>query len=71
MGKIRKKYVSKFMQEFGILCVLKGNSLQKCTVMTISRHEIIFHISVSTSSFFFYSYFGGPFNLILIVSTVV
>ena len=54
--------------EFFVL--LKGNSLQKCTVLTISCHEVIFNISVFTGSFCFHSYFGGPLDLILIVSIV-
>ena len=51
--------------------MLKGNSLQKYTVITVLCHEVIFHISVSTSSFCFHSYFGEPFDLILIVSTIL
>ena len=38
--------------------LLKGNSFPKCTDMTISCHEIIFHISISTSPVCFHSYFG-------------
>ena len=51
--------------------LLKGNPFQKCKVMTISCHEIIFYILVSTTSFYFHSYFGRPLHLILLVSTVV
>ena len=51
--------------------LLKRNSLQKCTAMTISRHDIIFHTSVSTRSFYFHSYFWGPFDAIPIVGTAV
>ena len=51
--------------------MLKGNSLQKYTVMTVLSHEVIFHISVSTSSFCFHFYFGRPFDLILMVSTIL
>ena len=51
--------------------LLKGNPLEKCTVMEISYHEIFFHILVSTSSFDIHSYFGKLFDLIPIVSTVV
>ena len=36
-----------------LFILLKGNSLQKCTIMTISCHEIIFDISVSTITFTF------------------
>ena len=50
---------------------LKGKSLRKCAVMTISCPEIYYHILVSTSFFCFHSYFGGPFDLILSWSAVV
>ena len=47
------------------LMLVNGDSLQKCIVMTISCHEIISSILVSTSSFCFHSYFGGPIDLIV------
>ena len=49
--------------------LLKGNSPQKCINVAITCHEIVFHISVSTSSFYFQSYSEGPSDAILIVST--
>ena len=51
--------------------LFSGNSLQKSTVIAIPYHDIIFHILVSASSFCFHTYIGGPFDLILIVGTVV
>ena len=56
------------LEFFGLV---KRKSVQKYTIMTISCHEIIFHTSVSTSSFCFHCYFGGPFDLTLIVNIVV
>ena len=54
-----------------LLMLLKGNPFQKCKVMAISCHEIIFYILVSTISFCFQSYFGRALHLILLVSIVV
>ena len=51
--------------------LLKESFLQKCTLITRFCHENSFHISVSTSSSCFRSYFGRLFDFILIVSTVV
>ena len=62
---------SKTETDLEFFMLLKRNPLPKCTVSATSCHGIIFHISVSTSSFLFHSYFGRPFDLILIVSTVV
>ena len=39
-----------------LFMLLKGNSLQICTAATTLLHEIIFHISVSISSFCFNSF---------------
>ena len=51
--------------------LLKGKSLQNCTIVAMSCHKIIFYISVLASSLCFHCYFGGPFDPILTVSTVV
>ena len=53
------------------LILLKGNVFQKRTVMVVTCHGIIFHISVSTSCFCFHSYFGRPFGLTFIVHPLV
>ena len=52
-------YTETFLE---FLMLLKGNVFQKCTVMVVPCHGIIFHISVSTSCFCFHSYFGRPFG---------
>ena len=66
-----EKLNSSTKSDFEFFMLLKTNSLQKCTVMPAYCHEVIFLITVSTSSFRFRYYFGGPFDPILIMSTVV
>ena len=58
-----RKLNSKTKRDLEFLMLLKGNPLQKGTVMAIFGHETIFHISVSISSFCFHFSFGRPFCL--------
>ena len=66
-----EKLNSSTESDFEFSMLLKTNSFQKCTVLPACCHEVIFLIIVSTSSFRFRYYFGGPFDPILIMSTVV
>ena len=47
---------------WNLLCCSKETLLQKCAVMTISCHEIIFLVWASPSSYYFQSYFGRLFH---------
>ena len=47
-----------------IIHAVQRKTSQKCTVVEISCHKFICHISFSTSSFFPHSYFALTLNLV-------
>ena len=67
-----RKLSSETETDLAFFMLLKGNPIPKCTVTTISCHEIVFYILVSKLAPFAFTliYFGIPFDLIPIVSTI-
>ena len=57
-----KNWTHKLRLTWNSLCCSKETPVQKYTVIAIYCQEIIFHIWVWTSSFWFQSYFGRPFH---------